>query len=185
MTVELVLSDMSQGTVNGSDRTAVDYAQTLLAYLDGSNGDVQPLFAAVDGVRTVGYAPFDVDAFEQRVRSMDAALDEAWDILEEGRDGPPLLSSTYIEYNRLSDDEAYFFAESGAAALTADIVAAVTVAREELDAAQDIVAEGEDVPTETLPGDFGVYESLGAYLDYVYSQVEGMVDFARQLDATL
>jgi hypothetical protein len=168
-----------------AERNAVDLAQKLVSYLDSSNGDVQPLFSTVETLRAktqTSSAPFDLDAFETHITAMDAALDDAWNVLTEDEDEPPLMSETYIDWNTSDDDEAMFRYDVGGRAVVQTIHAHLVTAIDELGSAWDVVWEGDDVQTGELEGDFGVYESLLKYIDYVYSQVRGMVEMAYKLD---
>lgn len=168
-----------------TERNAVDLALKLVSYLDSSNGDVQPLFTAVETLRTdvpESDAPFDLDAFETHITAMDDALDDAWDRLEEDDGEPPLMSETYIDWNGSDESDPMFRYDVGGRDVVRTIDSHLRTAIDELGSAWDIVWEGDDVPTSTLEGDFGVYESLVEYVDYVYSQVRGMLEMVYRLD---
>jgi hypothetical protein len=165
--------------------TPVDVAQKLVSYLDSSNGEIQPLFDAVEALRhgpKERDAPFDLDAFEEHVEALNAALDEAWAVLEEDDGETPLMSEQYISWSGDTGDEAEFIGGSGASSLVQTISDALDVALAELDDARLVVRAGSDVPVSDLAGDYGAYDSLSDYLDYVYSQVKGMCEFATRLE---
>lgn len=175
-------------TMARQQTNAVKQAQRLVSYLDSSFGEVQPLFDALESLKRGQKAenpPFDIEVFEAHINQLESALGDAWDVLEDNTEATPLMSETYINWSGEMDDEPEFRTTEDVSSIINNIQSSLNTARDELTAAQNLVATGPTLSASTLKGDYGVYNSLGEYMDYVYSQVQAMCEMADSMERAL
>ena len=159
----------------------VELAQSLVSYLDSSGGELNAIYDALESIEDMDAPPeyFHVEETRERIDNCSEALDEAWDLLEEGAD--PLLSPGNVVKREDGGEYDYRFADqANARSRLREIESVLDDAVEEFSAAQDLVESAEAVQSDEVDADLGVYDTLADYMDYVHSQLHGMQRMAHQ-----
>jgi hypothetical protein len=169
-----------------TDSTAVDKAQTVAKLLTSlQRSEMTLLEAASNSLQksaSNSEAPFDVQAFETHVTNAATGVSDALTLLtREDGDDAPLISTTYIDVADSDDANMIFIEDDEVKNIVQSLEDVIHQAMNEVSSAWDVVVAGDDVPTSELDRNYGVYESLAQYIDYVHSQVGAILKITLTL----